>query len=75
MVVELTSVQEERLQHLAAETNRSPRELVQEGFDYFLAYKEDIRATVKRGRDDIAAGRLIPHDEVFAEIDQLLAGE
>lgn len=72
MNVELTSAQEQRLQHLAAETNRTPDDLVREGFDFFLAYKEDIRATVRRGRQDIEAGRLVSHDDVFAEIDEML---
>jgi predicted transcriptional regulator len=27
---------------------------------------------VKRGRDDIAAGRLLEHEEVFARVEKLL---
>ncbi len=72
MNVELTSAQEQRLKHLAAETNRTPDDLAREGFDFFLAYKEDIRATVRRGRQDIEAGRLVSHDDVFADIDEML---
>jgi predicted transcriptional regulator len=75
MNIELSIAQEQRLQHLAAETNRSPHDLVQEGFDCFLTYKEDIRATVKRGRKDIEAGRFVSHEEVFAEIEELLQGK
>jgi len=72
MAVHLTPEQEQRLQHLAAETHRTADELAQEGVDRFLAYEEDLHATVKRGREDIAAGRLVEHEEVFARVEQLL---
>ena len=72
MAVHLTPAQEQRLQHLAAETHRTPDELAQEGVDRFLAYEEDLHAAVKRGREDIVAGRLLEHEEVFARINKLL---
>jgi predicted transcriptional regulator len=72
MSINLTPALEQRLQHLAAETHRTPDEVAQEGLDRFLAYEEDLHATVTRGREDIAAGRLIEHDEVFARIENLL---
>jgi predicted transcriptional regulator len=72
MNVQLTPGQEARLQQLAALTTLTPDELAQEGMDRFLTYEEDLVATVQRGREDIAAGRLVEHDEVFARIDQML---
>lgn len=72
MSVHLTPEQEQRLEHLAAQTQRSADELAQQGMERFLAYEEDILATVKRGRDDIATGRLLEHEEVFARIEKLL---
>lgn len=72
MAVHLTPSQEQRLQHLAAETHRTPDELVQDCMDRFLAYEEDLHAAVKRGREDIGAGRLVDHEEVFARVEQLL---
>ena len=72
MAVHLTPAQEQRLKHLAAATHRSPDEIAQEGIDRFLAYEEDIAATVNRGRKDLEAGRLIDHEEVFARINTML---
>ena len=71
MAVHLTPALEQRLEHLAAQTERSADELLQQGMEHFLAYEEDILATVKRGRDDIA-GRLLEHEEVFARVEKLL---
>jgi predicted transcriptional regulator len=72
MPVQLKPELEERLQQLAERTCVSPDELVQEAVGRLLADEEDLEAAVQRGREDIAAGRLIEHDEVFARIDRLL---
>ena len=72
MPVQLKPEQEERLQHLAERTSRTPDQLAQEVVERFLADEEDLEAAVQRGREDIAAGRLIEHDEVLARIDRLL---
>jgi len=72
MPVQLKPEQEERLQHLAERTSVTPDELAQEVVERFLAFEEDLEAAVLRGREDIVAGRLIEHDEVFARIDRLL---
>jgi predicted transcriptional regulator len=72
MTVQLTPAQEERLQQLATLRSLTPDELAQEGIDRFLSYEEDLVAAVQRGREDIAAGRLLEPEEVFARIDRML---
>ena len=72
MSIELTPVLEERLEVLAAQTHRSAQELAQEGMEHFLAYEEDMVATVKRGREDFAAGRTVSHEEVLLRLAKIL---
>ncbi len=50
----------------------TPDELAQAGFSQFLDAQEDAMALVRRGRADIAAGRLVDHDEVVGRIEKML---
>lgn len=72
MSLQLTPDLEAKLQHLATETHRSPDDLAQEGMEQFLAHEEDLLATVRRGREDLAAGRVHEHDAVVARVEALL---
>jgi predicted transcriptional regulator len=72
MTVQLTPEQEQRLQTLAEEMTMTPDELAQAGFSQFLDAQEDAMALVRRGRADIAAGRLVDHDEVVGRIEKML---
>jgi predicted transcriptional regulator len=74
MTVQLTPEQEQRLQNLATEMTMTPDELAQTGLNQFLDYQEETLLVVKRGRADIAAGRVVDHDEVFARIERMLDG-
>ena len=74
MAVQLKPGQEERLQHLASQSGLTPDELLQQQLDRFLDYQEDLARAVKRGDEDIAAGRVVEHDEVVARIEKLLQG-
>jgi len=74
MTVQLTPEQEQRLQHLAAEMTATPDELAQDCLDRFLDYQEDMMLTIRRGRADVAAGRVVDHDEVVARIERMLDG-
>ncbi|SEG05424.1 Predicted transcriptional regulator [Bryocella elongata] len=74
MSVALTPEQEQRLQHLAAQTSLSPDELAQRGVDRFLDQEEELLLAVKRGDEDIAAGRTVEHEVVVARIENLLHG-
>lgn len=72
MNVQLTPVQEERLRHLAARTALTPDKLVQESLDRLLDYEEELLLAVKRSDEDIAAGRVLEHEDVVARIETLL---
>lgn len=72
MAVHLTPAQEQRIQDLAAQAHRTPDEIAQEGMDRFLAYEEEVLAAVRRGDEDIKAGRLLEHQEVVDRIVRLL---
>jgi predicted transcriptional regulator len=74
MPVQLKPELEDRLQHLAACTSRTPDELAEEGLERFIAYEEDLLMAVKRGNEDIAAGRVLEHEAVVARIEKLLQG-
>jgi predicted transcriptional regulator len=74
MTVQLTPSQEQRLEHLAGQLAITPTELAREGLDRFLDREEEMLLAVKRGDEDIAAGRLLEHDEVVARIEKLLEG-
>jgi predicted transcriptional regulator len=72
MAVQLKPEQEQRLQQLAAQSGLTADEYLQQQVDSILEYQEDLAAAVKRGDEDIAAGRLLSHEEVFARIDKRL---
>ena len=74
MVVQLKPGQEERLQHLASRSGLTPDELLQQQLDRFLDYQEDLAMAVRRGDEDIVAGRVVEHGEVVARIEKLLQG-
>lgn len=71
MAVQLTPALEQRLHHLAAIQDRTPDDLAEQLIEQSVAYEEDILATIQRGRDDIAAGRILTHEEVVARIEKL----
>ncbi len=72
MMLHLTTALEKDLQHLAAQSNTTPDELAQHALENFVAYRRDLNDAVKRGNEDIAAGRVLEHGEVVARIEQLL---
>jgi predicted transcriptional regulator len=72
MALQLTPALEQRLHHLAAMQDRTPDDLAEQLVEQSLAYEEDILATIQRGRDDVAAGRVFTHQEVVSRIEKLL---
>jgi predicted transcriptional regulator len=72
MAVQLKPEQEERLQQLAAQAGVTADVYLQQQVDSLLEYQEDLAAAVKRGDEDIAAGRLLANEEVFARIERRL---
>jgi len=48
---------------------------LQQRSDSFLDCQKDLALMVKRGDQDIAAGRLLEHDEVVTSIEKLLQNQ
>jgi predicted transcriptional regulator len=74
MTLQIRPEQEARVQQLAAGSGLTADEYLQQQVDSILEYQEDLAMAVKRGDDDIAAGRLLSNEEVFARIQERLRG-
>lgn len=72
MTVHLTPALEQDLQDLAAQSNSTPDEIAQHALEDFVAYRRDLKEAVRRGDEDIAAGRVLEHDQVVARVERLL---
>jgi predicted transcriptional regulator len=72
MTVQLTDAQEQRLQQLAATTMQTADELAREGMERFLNYREELHVAVQQGLDDVAAGRLLDHNDVMKMMDEII---
>jgi predicted transcriptional regulator len=75
MELQLTPELEKELQLLAAESKSTADELAQRALGEFVAHRRDLNEAVRLGNEDIAAGRVIDHEEVFARIERLLEGK
>ena len=76
VTLELDDVHAERLKAIAAEWQAEPSEVVTAALDMLeQAHAEppftpEQEAAIRAGLADAAAGRLIDHDDVFAELDE-----
>jgi predicted transcriptional regulator len=75
MMVELTPALQKELGHLAAERGLSVDDLAHYAIESFVLQERDLHAAVQRGEQDMAAGRLLQHDEVVSRINRLLAAQ
>jgi len=73
MMLELTPALEQELKNLATESRRSVDQLAQQALENFVAQRRDVSEAVKRGRADIAAGRLVSSEEVLSRIERNFA--
>jgi predicted transcriptional regulator len=73
MMLELPPALEQELKTLAIESRRSVDQLAQQALESFIAYNRDVSQAVKRGRADIAAGRLLSSEEVLSRIERNFA--
>jgi predicted transcriptional regulator len=67
MALQLTPALEQRLEHLAAETNRSSNELAQSVMEAYVEDHEDLVAAVKEADEEFERGEFLPHEEVVAQ--------
>jgi predicted transcriptional regulator len=72
MTVHLTAAQEQRLEHLAAQSERSSDELAQEAIDKFLDHKESLIAEVREGEESAEREGWLSHEEVFERLNKRL---
>jgi predicted transcriptional regulator len=70
MPLHLTPELEQRLEQVAAQSGRTPEELAHEALDRFVTEQEEILAAIQEGDDDIAAGRVLDHEEVVARFEK-----
>jgi predicted transcriptional regulator len=73
MTVHLAPELEQKLQHFAAQAERTPDELAREAVENYIHYKERYVAAVHEGIAAADRGELHDHDEVMAMMDEIIA--
>jgi len=68
MAIHISPELEEHLQGLAAEEKTTADDLAQQALSEFVAYRRMLSESFKRGRADVAAGRIVSSEEVLARI-------
>jgi predicted transcriptional regulator len=69
LTVRLSPELKARLGKLAERTQRSKSFLAGEAIGNYVERELEIVAGIERGLDDMKAGRVVPHEEVMADID------
>lgn len=62
-----------KLARLAAETDRTPSAVAERALGTYLDYHLEMLEEIEKSREDFRQGRTHTHEEVMAEIDELLA--
>ena len=73
MTIRLSAEVIEKLARLAVDTRRSKSFLAGEAVAAYVERELEIIEGVKRGLDDVEAGRVVPHNKVMAEARQIIA--
>ena len=63
----------EKLDRIASATQRSKSFLAGEAVAAYVERELEIIDGIKRGMADVAAGRVVPHEQVMAEARQIIA--
>lgn len=66
--ISLSAADTARLEKLAAEAGSTPRKMLKHVLRDGFEYSERLVRSVNAGLADIAAGRVIPHDQVMDKI-------
>ena len=69
LTVRLSPELKARLGKLAEQTHRTKSFLAGEAIGGYVERELEIVAGIERGLDDMKAGRVVPHEEVMADID------
>jgi predicted transcriptional regulator len=73
MTIRLSAEVIEKLGRLVVDTRRSKSFLAGEAVAAYVERELEIIEGVKRGLDDVEAGRVVPHNTVMAEARQIIA--
>ena len=68
VTVRLSPETKARLDELAIQTRRTKSFLAGEAIADYVEREMKIVAAIQRGLDDVAAGRVVPHDEAIARL-------
>jgi predicted transcriptional regulator len=72
--LELPQQAEDGLARLAARAGIPAEAVASEALEHFVAEELAIIEGIERGLEDMRQGRLVSHDEVMRDIDNLLGG-
>lgn len=68
MTIRVNKATKEKLERLARGTKRSKSYLAAEAVSAYVERELEIVEGIQRGLADVAAGRVVPHDEAMAEL-------
>ena len=69
LTVRLAAELKDRLGELAERTRRTKSFLAEEAIAGYVERELEIVSGIERGLDDMKAGRVVPHEDVMADID------
>ncbi len=72
LTVRLTPELKARLGKLAERTHRTKSFLAGEAIGGYVERELEIVAGIERGLDDMKEGRVVPHEDVMADIDAII---
>jgi len=70
MSIHLTPALEQQLDQIAAETNRTTSDLVQEALDDYVKHVACLTAEVREGEESAERDGWLTHDEVFERLNR-----
>jgi predicted transcriptional regulator len=73
LTIRLTPEAKEQLSHLAQVTHRSKSFLAAEAIAKYISRESEIVAGIERGLADMKAGRVVPHDEAMARLENTIS--
>ena len=73
MTIRVSPETKTKLERIAADTRRSKSFLAAEAVSAYVERELEIIDGIKRGMADVAAGRVVPHEQVMAEARQIIA--
>ena len=73
MTIRVSPETKSKLERIAADTRRSKSFLAAEAVSAYVERELEIIDGIKRGMADVAAGRVVPHEDVMADARQIIA--